>query len=706
MDNIDFCDSSGSDIGGEEMVQDDDQLAKDRKTKEAEKRGRSDSEEIIVDDEGYITVRDKKRAARRSRQTPNNLEINENTNTNISVSDKIIVCVTSNDILPKPFGMAKLLKSENIEGILKIQYKNPYKISIQFEKRKDAENLMSCSKFQSLNYRCQFIDEINLSYGLVKQIDLEIEEKEFLVSIECEKELVSVKRLKRQSDSGEWIQSETMRICFKSSILPPYILIYGCRFKVEPYTFPVSQCSGCWRFGHLIKSCPTKKIMCPKCGGNHGNCETEVFKCINCKGPHMSLNKSCPIFIKEKTIRQIMCEENCTYRKALLLYLNKSKLQQDNEKMIIQDNVTQTSQIPLSINKEKSYRDVLLTVHNHSEHLDSLPQKAHIGERIRDMTMEEHENLQFSSKPKRKINRRRKKQYEEDEVFEVGQNSNEDIEDTDDQQKETCSNIFYLKRLWDKLKEIYFAKSSISVKIRQSDWDELFSIYPNKTLIAGDFNGHHSNWSYKTDGRGNQIMDSALEYGYIPINDGSATRLSKVVAERRLALKAFRRNPSPANLTVLKYKTLIANLEIRQTKTTCWQEYCSSVDGKVTSSQMWRKMKWIKGIRQAGCYVSMDKKTELLRNLAPDTTLNPKPPFTSNNALLESEFTLQELEACIKKKDTAPGDDNVTYSMIFNLPIVAKTYLLRIYNCIFVTGCIPNEWRDIKVIAIPKASIY
>ncbi|KAF9793574.1 hypothetical protein SFRURICE_007501 [Spodoptera frugiperda] len=540
MDTIDFCDSSGSDIVEEEMPHGCKQQVNNKNLKEcgkkADKRLRSDNEEIIEDEEGFITVRkDKKRLLRRPSMSSNCSENNESTFK--STNEKIIVCVTSKEVLPKPFGMAKLLRSENIKNILKIQYKNPYKILIQFEDRKDAECLIKCSKFQSLDYRCQFIEEINLSYGVVKQIDLDIEEKEILESIESEKEVVSAKRLRRQSESGEWIQSETIRICFKSSALPPYLLIYGCRFKVEPYTFPVSQCSGCWRFGHLIKSCPTKKLLCPKCGGNHSNCETITFTCINCKGPHMSMNKSCPMFKKEKAIRKIMCEEHCTYRRALTIYLNKSNSHQTKSQFNLEDTVTQTLQAPQispqSVNCDKEKKDradgyggVAIIVHK------SITSELKVS-RINNTGIE---------------------------ILHV-----------------KINNCKYLKNIV----SVYCPSS---IQTRQCDWDE--------SLIVGDFNGHHSNWSYKTDTRGIQIMDSALENGFIPINDGSATR------PKRLALKQFRRNPTPENLAVLENKTLKAKQEIRQAKTKCWQEFCSAIDGNVTSSEMWRKMKWIKGYRQ------------------------------------------------------------------------------------------------------------
>lgn len=78
------------------------------------------------------------------------------------------------------------------------------------------------------------------------------------------------------------------------------------------------------------------------------------------------------------------------------------------------------------------------------------------------------------------------------------------------------------------LKNIIAVYCPSSIQTRQCDWDQVFSLCSRKTLIVGDFNGHHSNWSFKTDARGTQILDSAQEYGYISINDGSPTRVKYV----------------------------------------------------------------------------------------------------------------------------------------------------------------------------------
>lgn len=92
------------------------------------------------------------------------------------------------------------------------------------------------------------------------------------------------------------------------------------RVKVDPYLFPVTQCSRCWRFGHTLKMCPSERIFCPKCGGKHENCEVTTFKCINCTNNHLALDRSCPAYLKERKIREMMAHFNVSYRKAMTRY--------------------------------------------------------------------------------------------------------------------------------------------------------------------------------------------------------------------------------------------------------------------------------------------------------------------------------------------------------------------------------------------------
>lgn len=300
-----------------------------------------------------------------------------------------------------------------------------------------------------------------------------------------------------------------------------------------------------------------------------------------------------------------------------------------------------------------------------------------------------------------------------------------------------------------------------TVNTNQSDWDDIFANFPKKTIVAGDFNGHHTQWSCKNDSRGIKLLDSCLDNGYISINNGAPTRIklvnnilqktspditfvssdiaiqfnwqttsenlgsdhiiikysvnmpnklsyvqkrnfkkadwlkyqhliesqlnlsdfnsshnvqflydnfetclntaantcipnykicndptrkfkpkpywspliSQAVAARRLTLKNFRRNPTPLNYNIWQEKILEVKKLIREAKFKSWQQFCDSINEATSTSDMWRRMRWYKGIRQNGFSVSADKKEELLCSLSPDYVPSLPPSFVSNNPL-------------------------------------------------------------------------
>lgn len=262
------------------------------------------------DDEGFTVVRRK------------NKQVDSIKNDVLNKNNYFDVCITSYEMLPKQIGLARLFKSEDITNASQIKYKNAYKAIISFEKREDALRVINNKKLLDLGYRCHLTTEVDLSYGIVKYLEIDMSDEELMKSFSSDYKIVSVKRLKRLDEKNEWINSETVRFGFKSSILPGYIYGFDYRFKVEPYTFPVSQCSSCWKFGHRARTCPSKTV-CPKCGGGHNNCDITEFRCVNCKGQHISFSKVCPIFLKEKEIRCIMAKNNWTYKMALDTFLEK-----------------------------------------------------------------------------------------------------------------------------------------------------------------------------------------------------------------------------------------------------------------------------------------------------------------------------------------------------------------------------------------------
>lgn len=239
------------------------------------------------------------------------------------IPEEIIeISVSSTDKLPKQIGLARLLKSENISDIVKIKFINSYKVLIFFNNEDSAEKLIQNNTLKSRGFRCQKTLEIGVSYGVVRDIDEELTDEEIKDNISSDVPILYVKRLRRRDlQNGGWEDCEAVRICFQGSSLPLYVYTHNTRVAVSPYMFPVTQCSKCWRFGHTVRTCPSTKFICPKCANAHQNCESLHYKCVNCSGKHMALAKVCPKYLKEKKIREIMAEFNCSYRRALTMYV-------------------------------------------------------------------------------------------------------------------------------------------------------------------------------------------------------------------------------------------------------------------------------------------------------------------------------------------------------------------------------------------------
>lgn len=240
-------------------------------------------------------------------------------------TETIEVFISSSEKLPKQFALAKFFKESNITDILKIKYLNPFKIRVEMPNEINIDKLENCKAVKEKGWRIQRPMENSFSYGVIRDVDMDLTDEEVCKCIQYNKpaELLSAFRLKKRDSNCKegWSLSEVVRLCFKGTFLPPFVFVDGLRLKVDPYIFPVSQCSRCWKLGHSQKRCPSSKIICPKCGNNHANCETTELKCVNCEGPHISLSRSCPVYLKEKRLRELMAEYNCTYRKALELYV-------------------------------------------------------------------------------------------------------------------------------------------------------------------------------------------------------------------------------------------------------------------------------------------------------------------------------------------------------------------------------------------------
>ena len=93
--------------------------------------------------------------------------------------------------------------------------------------------------------------------------------------------------------------------------------------------------------------------------------------------------------------------------------------------------------------------------------------------------------------------------------------------------------------------------------------------------------------------------------------------------------------------------------------------------------------------------------------IAPPTVNNLIPHNADINSNiknpLEKSFDINELDKAIKHtRNTAPGIDNFTYSIIKNLPMTAKTLLLKIFNDWWLKGSYVKQFKEIVICLLLK----
>nr|CAI5860853.1 unnamed protein product [Callosobruchus analis] len=154
-------------------------------------------------------------------------------------------------------------------------------------------------------------------------------------------------------------------------------------------------------------------------------------------------------------------------------------------------------------------------------------------------------------------------------------------------------------------------------------------------------------------------------------------------------MRNFKNDLNISNFVAYKHTVAKSKLLFRKKAKESWKKFCSSLNSQVNPSLIWKRAKSIrKGIsHQNSNTMSAEEAEVMLKKLAPDWATLPissTEPYY-NHFLLEA-ITVAEFDACIKNHDTAPGIDGITYSMIGNLPRLAKELLCVAFNKIIQNG--------------------
>ena len=197
----------------------------------------------------------------------------------------------------------------------------------------------------------------------------------------------------------------------------------------------------------------------------------------------------------------------------------------------------------------------------------------------------------------------------------------------------------------------------------------------------------------------------------------------------RAAFTCYRRNPCDSYL--ISYKKLRARFryQVKQAKRLSWVNYISTITLKTTLSEVWAKLRKITGkyipssppvIKENGSLITDPKDVgkAFAKHFATVSSKQPNSPYYQQRLREENKtldfratraesynvaFTMQEFQSALSScSDSAPGADNIIYSMIKYLPIETKKFLLSIFNRIWKESSFPSKWDIAIMLAFLK----
>lgn len=208
---------------------------------------------------------------------------------------------------------------------------------------------------------------------------------------------------------------------------------------------------------------------------------------------------------------------------------------------------------------------------------------------------------------------------------------------------------------------------------------------------------------------------------------------NEAIKRRNKALKRVRRSLNFNDLVSYKRAQAIVRRVIRTSKRNYWREFCNRIGEDIEISELWNMIRKMGGIQRdynipvleynnrqiisesgkaevfAETFVKVHSNSNLSEDVrkARDQTLSKYPHLLEEKGLsgstLDSEFTLYEVKKALAGvKQTSPGRDDICYEMVKHLSETALEPILRLFNKVWESGKLPNDWKHGVIVPIPK----
>ena len=189
--------------------------------------------------------------------------------------------------------------------------------------------------------------------------------------------------------------------------------------------------------------------------------------------------------------------------------------------------------------------------------------------------------------------------------------------------------------------------------------------------------------------------------------------------------KAFRRNRTDENLRLLRQAVSHARGVANDEKEARWLEWCESFDSHTSLRTLWSCLRTAsgRGPRRPAAHPDPEARAEELVSSYAERASSERLPLevrqrqlqlrperlrrianaVNTEDVTDCPFTQSELtRAKRRSRDTAPGEDGITYTMLRNMGQAGESAFLALLNASWRVGRLPPQWKSAIVHPIPK----
>jgi len=188
--------------------------------------------------------------------------------------------------------------------------------------------------------------------------------------------------------------------------------------------------------------------------------------------------------------------------------------------------------------------------------------------------------------------------------------------------------------------------------------------------------------------------------------------------------KKLKQHFSPSLLETYQAAHRLICKEIQEIRTNSWLKWCESLNAHTSLHDLWTKLNRVSGKhkKQPSHPQPLQIANDLIQSFQarssntqlPRSTLNRTQNLSHHRELsihtaialpsdLDVPFTLHEIKKVIQtSKDTAPGIDKISYSMLNHLGDHALMQITNLFTASLTSGRLPSQWKEANIHPIPK----